>query len=1000
MIMHDYAREKLIIVELSRVCFAGFDIHRSCILNFFNMYTMVLGSHFALSFALVLTTLHSAWSREQVLFDFGWRFYLGDLANFAMCPENSFPTNLSNVECMGLSESTAKNSDDCRGSCCADVMCAIWQYADTQGCWIGNSHDCDHPSDVWVGGGRPVPAPQPPPAKNGPTSRDYDDSSWELVDAPHDGIISGTYNESGIRGQGYLPKNITWYRKHFNLPTDWKGMSIWVYFEGVFRSSLIYLNGQQLAFHDSGYTSFSVPLDTASDIYYGDGKENENVISVRATYESESGWWYEGCGIYRHVYLVATDQVHILPDSVYGASNITGKIIAHDPNDLSKGMYADKVSFYPRAEVVESEMSVSVQFTLYDSNGLQVGQKTIAKPSKQYKQRQESVLSLENVELWSNLRPYFYTLQAEVMSGSTIFDSVNVTIGVRQARWDANTGFYLNGVPFIWRGFNNHNNFAGVGMAVPDRVDLFRGQSMRAVGANAWRMSHNPPIPVMLDILDRLGIVVWDENRQFGDEDTWIINQRDMVRRDRNHPSVMAWSFCNEGGCNPPNADIIGLSFRHVSYDEDGFRPVTANMIPGIGLQLGSAIDVQGFSHQNGDKFDDFHKTFSTKPLIGSECCSCTTQRGEDVGNNTAFILGSFNANCNQQQTEWALDRKFVAGTMVWTLFDYYGEPAFGWPHISSSFGSIDLAGFAKASAYWYRSWWLYSDKKNQTTGGNDVTYNAPSLVNPGAKTSEDNPSDGYLIHIVQHWDPMQNGDSRTIQVYTNAPSAELFVNGVSQGVMKVDWQGWAEWDGVKYAPGNITANAITQAKLNAQPSVVASHTRQTAGTPTKVVAGLDVPNESTGTGSALVLDGQDTGMVNAAIIDSQGNLVNTASNNVTFTIVSGPGRIIGVGNGDPACHEPNKATWRSAYHGLARVIVQVTKDQASKPLHRKRLLQIDSEGGVRTTIVPPGVEEPLEDIIVEASVEGLGSSQVTIPVSTDADKDGVLSVAERWYKG
>ena len=194
-------------------------------------------------------------------------------------------------------------------------------------------------------------------------------------------------------------------------------------------------------------------------------------------------------------------------------------------------------------------------------------------------------------------------------------------------------------------------------------------------------MSHNPPIPVLLDILDRVGVVVWDENRQFGDNDIWIDNQRDMVKRDRNHPSVMVWSFCNEAGCNL-NSDeqAVGQKFKDASKDEDKFRPVSANQNGHIGGGLSSVIDVQGFSHRSGATFDSYHKEFPNKPLIGSECCSCRTQRGEDFTESNQFT--NFNADCNQEQTGYELDRKFVVGCMVWTLFDYYGEP--------TPFGSVN----------------------------------------------------------------------------------------------------------------------------------------------------------------------------------------------------------------------------------------------------------------------------------------------------------------------
>ena len=815
-----------------------------------------------LSLLLLWTLLYSPAAakaiREEINFDFGWRFHLGDIPSLLSCNNTAFPHNLSNVECMGLKANTAaKNDQDCRDACCGDPSCAIWQYAREKGCWIGTSSDCTHKNTAWVGGGRDLPVPPLPPAKTGPTSRRYDDSSWEVVDVPHDGIINGNYSETdGPEKQAYLPKNVTMYRKHFNLPEEWKGQSIWVYFEGIFRASTVFLNGQQLTFHDSGYTSFPVRLDTATDVYYGDGKDNENVLVVRASPSGESGWWYEGCGIYRHVKLVTAHQLNILPDSIYGGSNVTGKITYHVDSDPAKGVYAESADFIFQSDVINGlvkDANIIVSYMMYDKDHVMVASVNMSSVKIEAGKNAtvKAHLSIENVELWSNLRPYLYTLVTRVILDGSITDSVNVSIGVRKAHWDPDKGFYLNDLHFVWRGFNNHNNFAGVGMAIPDRVNLFRGQSMRAVGANAWRMSHNPPIPVMLDILDRLGIVVWDENREFGDNNVWVMNQRDMVKRDRNHPSIMAWSFCNEGGCDPSSQKEAGEKFRDVSYDEDSFRPVTANMNGKIGGDLSQIIDVQGFSHRGGSNFDDYHKQFPKKPLIGSECCSCRTQRGELATDKDKKIFGNFNADCNQAQTDNQLTRPFVAGCMVWTLFDYYGEPTpYGWPHVSSSFGSIDLAGFAKASAYWYRTFWLYRPRETQAT---DVTYNPPSLVNPGMKASEDNITHQYFVYIVQHWDPIENQDTRTVQVYTNgANNVSLFVNGHLQSTQHVG-NGWTEFDKVKYMPGNITATAYSSSR---EDPIEASHTRLTAGRAAKVSAGIDVPNESTGTGSALVLDG------------------------------------------------------------------------------------------------------------------------------------------------
>ena len=946
--------------------------------------------------------------RETINFDFAWRFHLGDLSPAATCPPNAFPKNLTGQRCSGLHHTLANSPEECMNDCCADEECAIWQFAspasqETHGCWIGQSDQCS--KGDWESGERTLPAPTPPPATTGPTSRGYDDSKWELVDVPHDAIVSGTYSQGASASHGYLPFNVTWYRKHFNLPTDWQFQAgIWVYFEGVFRGATVYFNGEELVQHDSGYTSFRVRLDNAKSIFYGNGSENINVIVVRAHADGGSGWWYEGGGIYRHTYLVKSNtKVHFVTDGVYAGSNVSAsQIQAHNPNDIGAGLFADSAMVYPIMNIVSDFVGASmhiymVNFTIFDADGKQVASgKSDTWPLDGGAGHLASLnASIENAELWSSARPYLYTMQAQIVETAPmamITDEVNVSFGIRDAKWTADKGFFLNGEPFTWRGFCDHNDFTGVGVAVPDRVNLFRAQTLRGVGGNSWRMSHNPPIPALLDILDRVGVVVWDENRQFGLKDPeWAVNQYDMVMRDRNHSSVIIWSFCNEGGCNPSDAEEAGEKFKQVSNEADPFRLVTGNMIGNFGQGLSKVIDVQGFSHKSGSVFDDFHKQYPTKPTIGSECCSCRTQRGEDVADSKKPNFGNFNADCAESQNGAMLWRPFVSGSLVWTLFDYYGEPTpYRWPMVSSSFGSVDLAGFPKAAAYWYRAWWLYNTT-NTTSLRSDLPYNPPQLF-----IDIDDAETGFLAHVVQHWESDVGGDTRTVQGYTNAPMADLIVNGKSQGVVPITWMGWAEWKNVQFAAGNITMVAMT-----APSHIVATHTVLTPGKPVAIKLTIDAPSEMTGTGTALVLDGQDAGLVRASILDSAGNVVNTASNNVTFSISSGPGRIIGVGNGDPTCHEPNKATWRSAYHGLARVIVQTTKDSASPANHRRRLLEIDADGGQRTTITPPGEEKSILDnsIVVQATAEGLTSGSVSIPVSTDMSRHGVLASAEDWMK-
>ena len=945
----------------------------------------------------VLAMISSRPGSEIVSFDYGWRF-----TSYSSKIHCTFPQNLSDVRCNDLYMRTVRNADDCRDICCSDPTCMIWQYdANEQGCWNGVSDDCGNPGKGWQGGGRTFAPIEPKPKQ---ADKDYYDKDWEIVDVPHDGIINGTYDRNEYQGHGYLPSQTLWYRKHFNLPGEWRVQSVWVEFEGIFRASSIYFNGHHLLDHDSGYTTFRIRLDNTSSVSYGDGAESENVLAIQAkTSKGYTGWWYEGGGIYRHTRLIATDHVHFVASGVYGPSKVVSEIVDHNPMDPTKGQYAD-VEFYPQAEVVNEnykDVIILAAFQLYDENGNHMATETsdaVTIDSGKSKVLSVTISKIPQIELWSITRPYFYKLEIQLVSLSDhcILGNATHMIGVRKTRWDPDSGFFLNEKRFTWRGFNNHNDFAGVGVAIPDRINLFRGQMMRAVGANSWRMSHNPPVPHMLDILDNLGVIVWDENRNFGDKEIWVQAQRDMVKRDRNHPSVMVWSFCNEAGCSMGDVDGAAEEFANTSKEMDSFRPVTANMNGDVGNALSESIDVQGFSHQSFKVFNDFHVQYPNRPVIGSECCSCATQRGEDFGDPNKPIFGSFNGDCNQEQTGWQLYHDFIAGCMVWTLFDYYGEPSYpyGWPMVSSSYGSIDLAGFAKPSAYWYRAWWYYSAKSNATYEGYDVPVSPPSLVDPYAAPSEENTEEGYMVHIVQSWEPIEGKLVRTIQAYSNAKQAQLFVNGKSKGIVSINWQGWAEWTGIVFSAGNVTVNALDSGN-----QTKASHTVVTAGAPAKVVAMVDVPSEKTGTGSMLVLDGHDAGLISAAIVDAEGRVVPSSSLMVRYEVLRGPGRIVGVGNGDPSCHEYNQISLRSAYHGLSRVVIQVTEDSTSPSLHRKRVMQIDRDGGIRTRILSPGDTSDADSIVVQVSVDGLGSSIVSVPVTTDDNTHGVLAVAKRSIK-
>jgi hypothetical protein len=412
-----------------------------------------------------------------------------------------------------------------------------------------------------------------------------------------------------------------------------------------------------------------------------------------------------------------------------------------------------------------------------------------------------------------------------------------------------------------------------------------------------------------------------------------------------------------------------------------GHCPKLDAYISDSGLNMSLQLDVQGFSHVNAATFAAYHDRWPTKPLVGSECCSCETQRGEadDIPYNKSLVFYSeLNADCQAEQTQWALGLNYVAGSFVWTAFDYYGEPD-SWPHVSSSFGSYDLAGFPKAAVYWFRSWWL--------SNVSDSSPDRPPI-----------PATATVCHIVETWkaNPLEPTKNRTIHVYTNAAFASLALNGAAVApVAPVKQFGYATFS-VAFAPGTLIATALAADGS----TVLATANRSSWGAPAAVRLSVDVPSLLTGTGSALYLDGEDTALVRATIVDAEGNVCEDAVNPVSFAIASGPGIVIGSGNGDPANQEPNHASTRSAYHGLVRALVRVTQtsavatpygDGGDAALALLAAVNVDAgRGPMSSKIMPGAMPAP---IVVTASADALEGGTVNINTSVDFD-DYPLQVA------
>jgi beta-galactosidase len=710
-----------------------------------------------------------------------------------------------------------------------------------------------------------------------PANPAYDDRKWRLVDVPHDYVIEGTFNEkTGDKNHGFLPTEPAWYRKALAIPASAANRRLWLEFDGVSSNSSFWLNGRLLGHHRSGYTSFRFDV---SDLAIP-GKTN--VLTVRTDPVFE-GWWYEGGGIYRHTRLVILAPVHVAPWGVYADARVA------DPGD---GVRADATVVVKTALANDSATPVeaAVLSEVLDPAGKVVGQAQASQrlEAKTRADAPEQRIELVKAALWSLEKPSLYQLRSTVSVAGKVVDQSTVTFGVRQLRYDADHGFFLNGKAVKLKGVCCHQDHAGVGVAIPDRLQTWRLERLKEMGCNAYRTSHNPPTPELLDACDRLGILVMDENRHLGDTycgktpfgttAAKLDDLSDHVQRDRNHPSVIMWSLCNEESLEgSPDGGAMAKAMKTCIDRIDGSRPITAGMNFAWAAEGGItySIDLQGFNYFP-DKYQWFHALRPQQPIVATETASQVGTRGIYAEDKAQGYVSSYSTIAEKAWQPQA-EMEFVMGGFVWTGFDYKGEPSPSeWPCVNSHYGIMDICGFPKDIYYYYQSWWT----------------NQP------------------VLHIMPHWNwPGKEGQEIAVWVYSNCDEVELFLNGTSLGKQAMPKNQHLEWK-VKYAPGELTAKGIYQGKP------VAS-TVETTGEAASIVL---EPDRTT-----LKADGADLAVVKVKIVDAKGRVVPTANNLVRFK-VSGAGAVLGVGNGDPSCHEPDKALQRSAFNGLAQLLVQTTR--------------------------------------------------------------------------
>jgi len=707
-------------------------------------------------------------------------------------------------------------------------------------------------------------------SSSGAASPEYDDSSWKQVDLPHDWAVEQPFDPKANIAEGYRERGMGWYRKYFRLDPADHGKHFELEFDGVATHCTVWVNGVLAARNWSGYNS--IYIDITPWLKFG---SDVNTIAVQVDALAQEGWWYEGAGIYRHVWLVKRNPVHIETDGVFA-----------NPVRDSDGKWSIpiEVSLFSSDKTVAA---VQVESTLVDPSGKVVVSGNIRVTVEPLRQPLVHLtLAVSSPKLWSVDEPTLYSIRTVVKRDGDILDEVTTPAGFRTIRFDPEKGFFLNDKPLKLLGTCNHQDHAGVGVAVPDSIWDFRVRRLKEMGSNAYRCAHNAPASEFLDACDRLGLLVMDENRNFGSTPEHLKQLDWMVRRDRNHPSIILWSVFNE---EPSQGTEMGYEMvRRMSAsvkELDQTRPVTAAQSNSVlnPVNASQAADVAGFNYVYQD-FDEYHKLYPSKPIFSSEDTSTVMTRDEYVTDRARSLLDSY----DDQVLPWGLshrdawkqvaERPFVAGTMVWTGFDYRGEPQpLSWPAAGSSFGSMDLCGFPKAAYYIHQAQWI---------------QNRP------------------ILHLVPHWNWVgSEGKPIKVMVTTNAERVALVLNGRALNEKPVDKYQMVTFE-VPYEKGKLEALASSGGK------VVADFVVETTGPPARLKLVPDRPS--------LDGDGYDTQPVTVQVVDAHGRVVPTANQLAKFT-VNGPGAIIGMNNGDPTNHEPEKGNQHTVFHGLAQVILQST---------------------------------------------------------------------------
>ena len=722
--------------------------------------------------------------------------------------------------------------------------------------------------------------------------RDLEDTSWRLLDLPHDWGIEGPFRMDLPGSTGKLPwAGIGWYRKHFTVPSTDSGKRFFVDVDGAMSHTRVWLNGSFLGEWPYGYSSFR--LEMTSHVQF----DGDNVLAVRLENPPNSSRWYPGAGLYRNVWMVKTTPVHVGHWGIHVTTPVIGK---------------DSAVVRVRAEILNQSATpahVTVQVTLAKKGEHAVvasGPEATVRLPAEGAARYETDIVLPSPSFWDLKSPCLYEARTTIRRKRRVVEAVATAFGVRTARFVADSGFMLNGQRVRLNGVCNHHDLGPLGTAVNEKALERQVRLIQEMGCNAIRTSHNPPAPELLDICDRMGMLVLDEafdcwaSGKLPNDYSTLFSEwherdiRALVRRDRNHPCVIAWSSGNE--VREQADGTLSAELRAIILSEDSTRQVTAGCDnPQAGFNgFQNSVDVFGYNYKP-HLYEKFRAANPSKPLFGSETASCVSSNGEytfPVSEQKSEGMHQFQmSSYDLYAPPWATipDVEFeaqdknpsVAGEFVWTGFDYLGEPTpftdDKAPSRSSYFGIFDLCGFRKDRFYLYQSRWR------------------PDLP---------------VVHVLPHWNwPDRLGQITPVHVYTSGDEVELFLNGKSLGRKgKQPFQYRLRWDDVVYAPGELRAIAYKDGRA------WSVGVMRTTGEPERVELSVDR--------TVISADGKDLAFVSARVVDSGGLTVPTASNLVRFCI-DGPGVIIAVGNGDATSHDSFHSHQCRAFHGQCLAIIR-----------------------------------------------------------------------------